>query len=117
MEQYLSLVILIVLDSVWVDFELPISRNDIYDRLQNVVRQYPSYSDYIYDHHKPLKDQKNIIKVVQEIGNESAAIKRAEILLKAHQGLPELLANPSTKVHLLVKEIREWIHYFNYNPA
>jgi hypothetical protein len=25
-------------------------------------------------------------------------------------------ANPSTKVHLLVKELLEWIAYFSYRP-
>jgi len=82
-------------------------RNDIYTNLQEAIRKYPNYSSYIYDHRKPAKDQKNIIEVIQEIGNESEAIKRAEVILEAQLGIPEIFANPSTKVHLLVKEIRE----------
>ena len=66
-----------------------------------------------YDHRKPLKTQKGIIEVINEIGDESEAIKRAEVLLQIQDGVIPLIANPSTKVHLLVQEIREWAKYFH----
>jgi hypothetical protein len=90
----------------------PMHRDEIYSRLQESIRQHPNYSNYIYDHRKPLKNQKNIIEVIQEIGDESEATKRAEVLLKIHANVHPLLANPSTKVHLLVQKIREWAEFY-----
>jgi len=90
----------------------PLHRDDIYTSLQDAIRKHPNYSRYIYDHRKPLKNQKSVIEVIQEIGNESEAIRRAEVILKTQDGVLELIANPSTKVHLLVQEIRHWVRYF-----
>jgi hypothetical protein len=92
----------------------PMHRDEIYSRLQEAIRQHPNYSNYTYDHRKPVKNQKSIIEVIQEIGDESHATKRAEVLLKIHASVPPLLANPSTKVHLLVQEIRKWQKYYSY---
>jgi len=50
------------------------------------------------------------------IGNEALAIERAILLLKFHKEKPPIEANPSTKVHLLVKELRDWITYYNWKP-
>jgi len=93
----------------------PLHRDDIYGSLQDAIRKHPNYSTYIYDHRKSSKNQKNqksVIEVIQEIGNESEAIRRAEVILKTQDGVLELIANPSTKVHLLVQEIRHWVRYF-----
>ncbi|MBG0745814.1 MAG: hypothetical protein I4E98_04320, partial [Planktothrix agardhii KL2] len=35
------------------------------------------------------------------------------ILLQAQKGVAPIQANPSTKVHLLVQELRVWIDYYN----
>lgn len=91
----------------------PMHREDIYTRMQEAISNHPNYSNYVYDHRKPLKTQKGIIEVIQEIGDESEAIKRAEVLLQIQDGVIPLIANPSTKVHLLVQEIREWAKYFH----
>jgi hypothetical protein len=91
----------------------PMHREDIYKRIQEAINKHPNYSNYVYDHRKPLKTQKGIIEVINEIGDESEAIKRAEVLLQIQHGVVPLIANPSTKVHLLVQEIREWAKYFH----
>ena len=54
--------------------------------------------------------------IIQEIGNQNEAIRRAEILLQKHKVKNPIQANPSTKVHVLVKELLEWIAYFSYKP-
>jgi hypothetical protein len=94
----------------------PIFRNDVYERLEKAIRRHPNYNSYGYNHRKPQKGQISMVEIIKEIGNESTAIERAEILLETKRDVPEILANPSTKVHLLVKEIRKWIDYFSYNP-
>ncbi|OCQ94375.1 abortive phage resistance protein [Oscillatoriales cyanobacterium USR001] len=84
----------------------PIPRSDIYIRLEKLIRQNPSESNFIYEHGK-----REIIAKINQFGNESKAIERAEILLQAQNGVPPIQANPSTKVHLLVKELRKWIQF------
>lgn len=91
----------------------PMHREDIYKRIQEAINKHLNYSNYVYDHRKPLKTQKGIIEVINEIGDESEAIKRAEVLSQIQHGVVTLIANPSTKVHLLVQEIREWVKYFH----
>ena len=100
----------------------------IYERLEKAIRKNPKYADYIYIHNneyvpndesankkiikKQIKGQKKIIEVIHEIGDELKAIERADVLLKAHHGVPESSANPSTKVYCLVREIRDWIDFY-----
>ena len=86
----------------------PIPRSDIYIRLEELIRQNSNESNFIYEHGK-----REIIAKINQFGNESQAIERAEILLQAQNGVPPIQANPSTKVHLLVKELRKWIQAFS----
>lgn len=86
----------------------PIPRGDIYNRLEEVIRQNPDESNFTYEHGKT-----NILEKIKHIGNESKAIERAEILLQAQSGVPPIKANPSTKVHVLIKELRSWIDYYH----
>ncbi|HAH55344.1 MAG TPA: abortive phage resistance protein [Flavobacterium sp.] len=89
----------------------PIPRSDIYIRLEELIRQNPSESNFVYDHYH-TKNTK-IVQKINQFGNEFKAIERAEILLQEQNGVPPIQANPSTKVHLLVQELRKWIQYFS----
>ncbi|CAD5958083.1 RloB family protein [Planktothrix agardhii 1806] len=86
----------------------PIPRSDIYTRLGELIRQNPNESNFVYDH-----GNIEIVEKINQFGNELNAIKRAEILLQAQKGVAPIQANPSTKVHLLVQELRVWIDYYN----
>lgn len=85
-----------------------IPRADIYTRLQELIKQKPNESNFIYEHGK-----REIIAKINQFGNESKAIERAEILLQAHSQVPPIEANPSTKIHLLVKELRDWQKFYS----
>jgi hypothetical protein len=102
--------------SCWTDDNLvkypPMHRDEIYSRLQEAIKKYPSYSNFIYNHRKSLRNQKNIVEVIQEIGDEFEAIRRAKVLLEIQPNVVPLIANPSTKVHLLVQEIRRWAKFY-----
>lgn len=87
------------------------NRKTIYDLLQVHIQQHENYSTFQYKH-----GNGDILTIIQEIGNQQEAIWRAEALLDAHKGKKPIQANPSTKVHLLVKELLEWIVYFSYKP-
>lgn len=85
-----------------------IPRADIYTRLQELIRQKPNESNFIYEHGKT-----EIIAKINQFGNESKAIERAEILLQAQTGVAPIQANPSTRVHLLVIELRDWQKFYS----
>jgi RloB-like protein len=89
----------------------PIPRKEIYEMLEGQIRKISKYSDYKYDHKKP---NPKTIEIIAKIGNEDLAIKRAEALLQKQNGIAPIQVNPSTKVHLLVQQLRYWISYFNY---
>lgn len=84
----------------------PIPRSDIYTRLGELIRQNPNESNFVYDH-----GNIQIVEKINQFGNELNAIERAEILYSP-KGVAPIQANPSTKVHLLVQKLREWIDYY-----
>ncbi|MEA5479554.1 RloB family protein [Pseudanabaena galeata UHCC 0370] len=107
------------------------SNQSIYERLEKAIRRHTQYSNYIYVHKKEdvskeqsidkstrkaikkyLDNQEDIIKIIQDIGDELKAIERAAILLEYHRNKPEIDANPSTKVHLLVRLIRRLLNQY-----
>lgn len=94
-----------------VSAEHPIPRNTLYAQLQREIRKNPAYSNYEYNHRKidPL-----FLPMMTKLGDESLAIERAETLEQVQRGKKPLTANPCTKVHHLVKELREWIKYYRY---
>jgi hypothetical protein len=88
----------------------PIPRKEIYDLLESAVKSSNTkYGNFKYEHGNP-----NIIDIIAQIGQESHAIKKAEKLLEFHQNKPPIEQNPSTTVHLLVKILRDWIRYYQY---
>jgi RloB-like protein len=90
---------------------VPLPRKTIYELLQTHIQRNEKYSTFQYKH-----GNGDILTIIQEVGNQQEAINRADILLHAHKGKKPIQANPSTKVHLLVKELLEWIVYFSYKP-
>jgi len=93
-----------------VEERKPLSRFVIYEELQNQIRKTgEKYATFEYDHYK----SNNIVEIIKEIGNEKQAIKKAEKLLEFHKETNPINANPSTKLHLLVKELRDWINFYN----
>lgn len=97
----------LLLHFIEVDVSVPMGRKVIYQRLDEVLKL--KQNDFVYKH-----GNTDVIDLVQKYGNEEKACKRAEFLFKHHKNIEPIQANPSTKVHLLVKELREWIEYYNW---
>ena len=95
-----------------VDKNVALPRNQIYQMLQEQIRKTKKYNTYVYDHTQP---NPKTIEIVFEIGNIDSAIKRAEILLENQKGNKPIEANPSTKVHFLIMQLKEWIKYYSYS--
>jgi len=93
-----------------ISSNIPLNRKEIYTLLQEKIRASgEKFKDYVYDHYS----KNNILEVINEIGNETKAIEKASKLLEYHKNTEPIKANPSTKVHLLVKILREWIEFYN----
>lgn len=91
----------------------PISRQNIYAELEQAIQQQGSkYQNFQYRH-----GDASIVKIIAEIGDEKAAIKKAQHLLNYHQqkGINPIDADPSTKVHELVSQLRAWLDYYQYD--
>ena len=101
--------LLLFLTDVKSDQLLP--RKEIYTLIQEEIRKIDRFADFVYKH-----GNTEVLNIITSIDNEEAATARAAFLLDAHAGKHPIDANPSTRVHLLVKEIRDWITYYNYNP-
>ncbi len=94
-----------------VPTNVPIPRSDIYKDLEFQINQNAGYSNFVYEHGKV-----DIIPVINAIGDEPLAIQRAKVLYEAQRGIHPIDANPSTKVHILVEELRKWIDYYTITP-
>jgi hypothetical protein len=86
-------------------------RADIYAQLEAIIRRHPDHTDFTYVH-----GEIEILDIIETIGDQAAAITRAEVLLQKHGVRLPINANPSTAVHLLVQELLGWIIYFSYVP-
>ncbi len=96
-----------------IEAEKPIPRKQIYANLELSIKEFDqTYAGFIYEHGK-----KDIIDLVNRIGNEGLATVRAQVLLNSHKGISPIKANPSTRMHILVKELRDWIAYYNWKPS
>ena len=92
-----------------VDSNRPIPRQEVYELLGKVVREYEGNEDFEYVHGKT-----GILDKVSFLGNEEEAISRAKVLAEKFKAIPPIEANPSTKVHILVEDLRGWIEYYNF---
>ena len=99
----------LLLHLVNVDGSSPLPRKTIYDLLQKNIRKHVHHTTFVYEH-----GNTEVLKIIMKIGNAGAAIKRSEILLEKQNEKEPIEANPSTKVHILVQRINEWIAYYSY---
>jgi hypothetical protein len=94
-----------------VDGGSPLPRQQVYNEIQNQIRLHTNYDQFTYVH-----GDSSILSVIATVGNEDVAIKRANVLELAHKGTLPIKANPCTRIHVLIQELRKWIEYYNYNP-
>lgn len=94
-----------------VNSGMPLPRTSIYEQLEANIRRSPKYQTFVYEH-----GNTNIVAIIAKIGNEHKAIERAKKLMVEHSRHKPIEANPSTKIHELVLELRTWIRYFAYAP-
>lgn len=92
-----------------LDAEKPIPRQRIYQLLEASVQAH--HENFIYLHGKT-----EILEKVKLLGDEQKAIERATKLLVEQKEKAPIQANPSTKVHLLIQELYEWITYYDFDP-
>ncbi len=86
----------------------PIPRKEIYNLLETAIKNSGTlYENFVYTH-----GNANVIPIISQIGNEEQAIKKAEKLFELQKDKQIMQANPSTKVYLLVKELRAWIKFY-----
>lgn len=89
----------------------PLPRKEVYGLIQEEIRKRDGFANFIYKH-----GDTEVLEIISVIGNEEVAMKRAALLLEKHAGKSPIDTNPSTRVHLLVKEIRGWIKFYTYVP-
>lgn len=87
------------------------NRNEVYDVLEYQIKQHKPYAEFTYTHGDSV-----VLQIVSQIGDENKAIIRATNLELAHGNRTPINANPCTKVHQLIKELRVWITYYSYDP-
>ncbi|MDI9363886.1 MAG: RloB family protein [Flavobacterium sp.] len=92
-----------------INANVPLPRAEVYALLQEHIRGYEAHKTFEYEHGNAL-----ILQIIYEVGSQVDAINRAEELLQSQQGKTIIEANPSTRVHILVKDLLEWIAYFSY---
>lgn len=93
-----------------VSHKKPIPRADIYTDLENSIRKKEGDSTFKYIH-----GSCEILEKIKKLGNEQKAIERAMKLEEKFKDIEPIKANPSTKVHYLIKELRALITYYNWS--
>ena len=99
----------LLLHFIDIDPTVPLPRITVYNYLKNTINNLIG-TEVIFDGHS----NPDIIPYLSSHGSEDKAIKRAEILLLHHAAALPIAANPATKMHLLIKSLRDWITYYNY---
>lgn len=93
-----------------VDEKNALPRKKIYELLQEKIRLSNKYSTFEYKH-----GNASILPIIYEIGDQDLAIQRSKKLLEHQHGKYPIEANPSTRVHLLVESLLEWIKYYSFS--
>lgn len=101
----------LLLHLIDVESNVPLPRQLVYEKLQEAINLIEGYEEFEYIH-----GRKDIIDVINEIGDEQRATQRAHILAEYHANKSPIASNPSTRVHILVQELRAWIKYYNWEP-
>ncbi|NBC06055.1 MAG: RloB domain-containing protein [Bacteroidetes bacterium] len=92
-----------------VDMKVALPRRDIYEALELAIQAYdPSFA---YRH-----GDSTVVEPVAQYGDEAAAEERAAVMLAFHDNRPVIEANPSTTLHKLVRELRDWGAFYTYKP-
>ena len=79
--------------------------------LQTEITSRIGQEDFVYVH-----GEDKVLKVVSTIGDEQAALRRAELLIAHHTGKSPIESNPVTYVGKLILDLYSWIEYFSYEP-
>ncbi|MEL7222062.1 MAG: RloB family protein [Bacteroidota bacterium] len=97
-----------------VDPRTQIPRQDIYKRLEEAIQRLQiaaGESEGLFEYrHGKLE----VLNMINRFGDENKAIERAVALQQYFKDVEPIDANPCTTVDRLVKELREWIRYYNY---
>ncbi|MDR1406910.1 MAG: RloB family protein [Tannerella sp.] len=106
----------LLLHFVDIDSNTPISRQDIYSRLETNINKGRTDATQIRYNHKRVDT--DIIDLILNSGNENEAIKRAKHLDNEHKkkGTQPIDANPNTKVYSLVEQLRELQSWYSRIP-
>jgi hypothetical protein len=92
----------LLLHLIDLDPDKPLPRREVYDSIQENIRTNKGYESFEYEH-----GNTSVLDILKKTGDESAAIERAARLLTKQKDKEPIDANPSTKVHLLIKELHE----------
>ncbi len=90
-----------------IDPTVPRPRQELYSLLELEIRKLDSTFEYI---HGDL----SVLERVYALGDEEAAIDRAAVLNNYFEGIDPIQANPSTWVSKLIKELNDWVKYYNW---
>lgn len=92
--------------------EQPIPRKDLYAMLEAMIQKCAD-PQFRYEH-----GNATVLNYVQQYGNESMAIQRAEALdiKQVNKGFAPMERNPDTRVYALVQELNAWYDYYAYEP-
>ncbi|MCB0540449.1 MAG: RloB domain-containing protein [Bacteroidetes bacterium] len=101
----------LLLHLIDIESDVSLPRQLVYEKLQEAINTTNGYEEFEYVHGK-----KDIIDVVNDIGDEQRATDRANVLFEYHTGKLPIESNPVTRVHILVQELRDWIKYYNWEP-
>ncbi|MBV8252361.1 MAG: RloB domain-containing protein [Chitinophaga sp.] len=101
----------LLLHFVDVNPAISLPRQQVYQLLKETVNNRIQPNKIADGHSNP-----QIIPYLVSHGSEEDAINRAQILLQHHGQTHPIAANPATTMHLLVISLRQWIHYYNYQP-
>lgn len=103
----------LLLHFIDIDKNTPIPRNEIYRLLKEEFQKIEGFKDYEYNHN--TIDERTI-EIVFKAGSRDLAIERAKLLEEHHKEKDPIDSNPTTRVHLLILELLDWIKYYSYEP-
>lgn len=92
-----------------IDSGKPIPRIDVYYQLEQEIRRQADMTEYQYQH-----GDSSIVQYIIEYGSESEAILRARNLDDHFGQCDPIIANPSTRIYLIVEFLRDYIAYHNW---
>jgi len=94
-----------------IDPTVPLSRQQVYETLQQEIRTAKGDPGYLYGHYRKAAE---VVPLVIQLGGLDAAILRAQALKEYFKDRDPIEANPSTDVFLLVGELMQLIEFYSY---